>query len=601
MAELLHVVADAVLRCGGRAACVEGTISDASDADAFVVIPHEYFVLTGAHDSSLLARTIGFGVEHPGTATFSALASAAGMLGGNVAIGADAVAELRRRNIPAERFQLGLSPVWDHRHESDGRDIDLVYLGTADERRLRALALVLPDLARFQTEVLLPPHEPMTQPRADFVMGPDKWRLLARSRMLLNLHREGSTAFEWVRALEAISNDCAILTAPSTGIAPLVPGEHVLVAPVPRMAEIATAALDSSTLLEDLAREARAWCEAELDMVASAARLVDLATSLVERTQVAASVFPVRRVAAAASERAPMAHWLPQARALPVQAVPVDRAVADAFVELDELRRAAARAVIAHPRARGAAVHDERVDVVCVRRSGDGPLAATLATLDTPRTCVHVAYDGVPTTSRIDADTVISLSHPVGRGAARNRLIAQGAAPYVLVLDSGDEVLEEGVGRMISVLEDEPDMDIAFPLAVHGSDLVVNAMVPEVRRLRATPYLTRGYMVRRRWLEDNGGFAEESVLDDWVDHEFWLRSAGLGARVRHIRSVGIRLWPQHPAPSPSDFDPAALRRRLEETSAASSASDRPDHRHRLGAARSTQAPNATPHPSGRIG
>ena len=60
------------------------------------------------------------------------------------------------------------------------------------------------------------------------VFGRDKYELLARSRVLLNIHRDDVRPgyFEWARMIEAMANGCAVLTEPSTGFEPLVEGRH---------------------------------------------------------------------------------------------------------------------------------------------------------------------------------------------------------------------------------------------------------------------------------------------------------------------------------------------------------------------------------------
>ena len=109
--------------------------------------------------------------------------------------------------------------------------------------------------------------------------------MLGRSRLLLNLHREGSLAFEWVRALDAISSGCVVLTEPSSDLEPLVPGEHVLVASPARLGTVARAALTDPDALDAIAGAAYDVCTTELDVVASGRRLVDIAGDLLARTR----------------------------------------------------------------------------------------------------------------------------------------------------------------------------------------------------------------------------------------------------------------------------------------------------------------------------
>jgi hypothetical protein len=77
---------------------------------------------------------------------------------------------------------------------------------------------------------------------------------------------------------------------------------------------------------------------------------------------------------------------------------------------------------------------------------------------------------------------------------------------------------------------------------MYGTDQLVNLFVPELRRLQAFSYLTRGYLVRRSWLEQIGGFAESRPLQELGDHDFWSRSSALAANVVHQRRIGMALW-----------------------------------------------------------
>ena len=110
---------------------------------------------------------------------------------------------------------------------------------------------------------------------------------------------------------------------------------------------------------------------------------------------------------------------------------------------------------------------------------------------------------------------------------------------------------------MVQALDSVPDIDIAYPLAVLGSSMIVNAMMPESRRLERFAYLNSGYVVRRSWLEQIGGFSEDEELEEFVDHDFWTRSAALDASTVLLRNVGIRIWPKRPEFVLSDVDPVA--------------------------------------------
>ena len=71
MEELLGVVAEEVRAIGVDASSHRGAFPPGDGNEVFVVVPHEYFVLTDIEshpDAATLRRTIAFCVEHPGNA-----------------------------------------------------------------------------------------------------------------------------------------------------------------------------------------------------------------------------------------------------------------------------------------------------------------------------------------------------------------------------------------------------------------------------------------------------------------------------------------------------------------------------------------------------
>ena len=67
---------------------------------------------------------------------------------------------------------------------------------------------------------------------------------------------------------------------------------------------------------------------------------------------------------------------------------------------------------------------------------------------------------------------------------------------------------------------------------------------------------------RRSWLEEIGPFSEDEELEEFIDHDFWTRSAARKAQTMVLRNIGIRIWPKRPEFVLSDADPAAAARAL---------------------------------------
>jgi hypothetical protein len=566
MAELLDVVADSVDECGLATVRHTGSVTTLDDGcTAFVVIPHEYFAVAGPPPDAALSRTIGLCVEHPGTATFEASHQAASRLAARFDINAESQVEARRRGVSSERYELGYSKRWDRRMAVPERDVDVLYMGTADPRRLGILAQLAEPLQGLRTELFIPPHEPMTRTRLDFLLGADKWRLMARSRMLLNLHREAATAFEWVRALEAICNGAVVVSEPAADLAPFVPGEHLLVARPRQLGAVLAAAADDPQLLARLAASALTMTKTCLDPIGSARRLGDLALSL-PSGRAHARPSPLRSSATGRAEP-PLAEWAPTARALPTTVRPVSGH--GLFVQrlLDDVHELAS----VGSRQRRPAATTADIDVVCVGAECDGPVSLTLDSLMTQGVAVHLAFDGVAVPPLGRWDTVRSVLHnpiPVGRARCRNELFELGSAPFVLVIDAGDELLDGTLGQLVDALRADRELDLALTMARHGTGGLVNVFVPEARRLRKFSYLTRGYLARRDWLVKLGGFTRARTLQELVDHDFWCRSAAAGAQVRLQRRIGFALWPKRTIAGDDDREYGAAAELLRETPSA---------------------------------
>lgn len=526
MREILLAVADEVGAATDtvRVSTHDGYVDDVVDDETVaVIVPHEYAAVSPMPSPQAMARTIAFGVEHPGTETFHVSSSFAAKLGAWFEIGESSVAAHNKRQPRPRHFPLGYVRSWDEWNRSDApRPIDVTYLGTADPRRLSILAQAAPALAPFETKLLVPPHEPMVRPRPDFLLGRDKWRHLAQTKVLINLHRDDKTAFEWVRALEAMINGCVIITEPSSDLGPLEPGRHLLVSPSKDIGQVVAAALADPPLLARVAQEAYELCRETLNMKPYALELADVARQLDSSSPAESARTPPAESPsswAAAGAEPPMAVWVP-ALPSPPEVPFIESQTPSLGVDVP----------------RGTAGSSGTVAVLCAALPGDGPIAATTSSID---------CDGVELiVARVETSVDDSPPH---RGRERNALLEKVSAEYVFVLDGGDAVLGPGLTRMAAMMDADPDLDAIVCPATYGGTALVNALAPELRRLEARPYLSRGYLVRAAVLRELGGFTDDPALDQLVDHHFWLTLARAGGKACLMPHVGLALWPRTPA------------------------------------------------------
>jgi hypothetical protein len=565
MAELLEVVADAVRTAGGRARTVVGAYPRPEPDTVYVVIPHEYFVVTpdaGFPTAELCRRTIGFCVEHPGTATFERAAGLVGGLGGAVDINRNSAAELRRRGVPVEHFQLGYSPLWDMwgGDLDSRRDVDVTYLGTAERRRSVLLGGYAGDLEHLRTRLFTPPHEMMAGARVDFLPGAAKLSHLARSRFLINLHREQKQTLELVRTIEAMCNGCVVITEPSTEVAPLVSGEHLVIARPEALGSVA-AALCADPARERQLRAAAYALVKQLDLVASARTLIELAQRLLDAPTPAAPEAVAAARTLAATLRSPenaMAvdtpAWDPRfAGDRSLSTPPGPRTAAARAVQRTILARRQCSPVWRESALPGSATR-AGVDVLLVRRPGEADpddLVNDLLTGTVGPNRVLVGEDGVLPAPARPYDVLVH-DLPLGRGLTRNSLLQRSTAERLLVLDGGMRASRYLLERLLAAADGVNVVHCPVADPVEG---LVGALPPEPRRLATIPYLGSGYLVRRSVVDALGGWTEDPYLEGLEDHVFWRRLADGNHPTALVQQILLRRTRPEPDPRPVDLDP----------------------------------------------
>ena len=271
MTELLVAVSAVTAAAGHTAELVLDGFPPLRDECVYVVIPHEFDAWgdpRGFPDARQCAQTIALCTENPGTVWFEQTYKLVSQFAAAVSINRSSAAELRRRGIRCEHLQLGYSPMWDSwlGDEDVERDIDVLYLGAADPRRDPILAGLGGDLWARQCQFLIPPLEPRTRPRPDFLTGTKKYDRLRSAKILLNLHRTTSSALEWMRFLEAICNGCVVVSEPCLDGDPLVPGEHFISVTVDRMPRAIDDLLDDPERLRLMQARAYDFVREEMPM-----------------------------------------------------------------------------------------------------------------------------------------------------------------------------------------------------------------------------------------------------------------------------------------------------------------------------------------------
>jgi len=598
MNELLAAVAHTVRAEGVDASLLLDAVPPTEESTVYVVIPHEYFPcapVAGQLTREQLARTISFCVEQPGTPWFEVSCFHAARTAAVVDIQRSSLKALHRRGLAAEHFRLGYCDLWDRwgGDEQVERPTDVLHLGKANERRHRLLASYAHTLWPRETRLLVPPEDPKTQRRADYLMEDEKWRCLRSAKTILNIHRQPTAFFEWARVLEAIANGCVVVSEHSADGSPLVAGEHYISGHAENLALLAGGLLEDEDRLRAIRRSAYDFVRSELSMQPSAHRLIALAEEVRRsaRRPSARRLLARDRELADPTSDAPaqtpasglMGHLGAKLRGLALrdpwvrslvqsQTLASERATKQiaaikrlALADLDTKRtlrahQLAARGedpdalrTVARTPAYGRAevrvsvitpVHNHAVEVQRALRS---VLRTSLAEVE-----VVVLDDA---SSDGSADSVVRffeanpslpailLQHPVNRGvgAARNALARQARGEFIFALDADNEMYPPALGRLVSKLEEDAEAAFAYSMLEEvreGKPAGLRCALPwEPERLRRDNYIDAMALVRRRDLLGLGGYTEDLRLHGWEDYDLWCRFADRGRRGAFVPQI----------------------------------------------------------------
>lgn len=570
-------------RCGGRdAELVTDRLPSPDGSVNLVVAPHEFYVLRDDDDAAVrdAARcSIPICTEQPGTPWFRltvGLCAGSPLVVDINQIGADA---LRDEGFEVHRLRLGATPAMVHRAaEETERDVDVLFLGGATPRRDRVLAGLAPVLWDRAAQILtFRFSRPVTGDEPGLVFGQVKYELLARSSILVNVHRgdaeggdgdAGAEYFEWARMVEAMANGCLVVTEPSRGHEPLVAGEHFVECGADDFAQTVTALLADHERRRRIVDNARAAVTGPLALEHSMTDLLAVADPLVEEPSTAsASDRPVRWWRRGDARRA-----RPVVRAAPPPLLPV-------FTPYRELRRKVydqLLAEIAHRRElgrfrslleHGDADHVGRDttpawdEVIGSDRSPEVSVVVTVfdyadvvvETLDSIVESRDVATEIVIVDDASTDDSVHVVREWMGRHAevpvllltraanqgltrARNLAIEHARADLVMIMDADNLVYPTCLRRLADRLHEDPDAAFCYStLEAFGADPGLrSAQGWHVPWLCDANYIDAQAMIRRSTLRRFDGYRVDDTMYGWEDWDLWLRLAAAGEHGVHV-------------------------------------------------------------------
>jgi hypothetical protein len=570
---LARAIAASLGEAGAEANVVEDALPrPADDRTTVVVAPHDVYPHLDLRDDDALeaslARSILICCERPSTPGWERVLPFALRAGAVYDVSDIGVATLEQNRVPARRFQLGYHPLLDRWGGGDReRPVDVAFIGSASPRRLETLAHAAAVLAGYDVDLRITP-EPTAAAQADVdrTSGDDRWSLLARSKILLNVHKDDVLSFEWLRATAALCNGSVLVAEEAVGALPLEPGVHFVTGAREELPALVAELLEDPDRLASIRDEGYRWIREQAPLAAAVERLASTATTLVplsrRRRAADAPPFP-HNVPPQADVRAPDAtELLQEATTLIARQGAVMKRL---FFDLRLLRRQVAELELSlngNP--------DRRVTTTTPAVETSAPEVTALVTLynyegyvaeaiesvlDSVGVDVEVlVVDDASIDNSVDAVKAVMEAHPdrpitlveqrvnTGVQRARNFGFAAARAPFVFVLDADNLVYPNGIAKLRDALAGDSGAAFAYGLIerfnADGSTGLMNTRAWDRKLLAETHYIDAMALISVDAWRRVGGYVTDPTLElGWEDYDLWLSFAGAGYHAVHVREV----------------------------------------------------------------
>jgi hypothetical protein len=569
MRDIALWIVEAAQLSGRKAALVDDRLPANDGSINLVVAPHEFYLLRDDTDDEIrrAARcSVPVCTEQPGTAWF--LLSLGFCVGSPLVldINATGLDAIEREGFRARRLRLGGVAQMDRQAERAGdRDVDVVFMGGATERRAAVLAMLGPVLWDRNCELrTFTFSRPLSGDEPGVVFGDDKYDLLARSKVLVNLHRSGDVDgyFEWARMVEAMANGCVVVTEPSLGHEPLVAGDHFVEATVNALAHTVIDVLDDAERRDRIAESAHEMVMHQLSLADEVAELL----SMIESEELLAS------------PPEPTTRWWERVRRTPTGRGPIQRAHKPPLLPVFAPHRQTRRDVFdqlmsetSHRRELGRfrALHEHGdadhviESTTSTWRDADADVSVVV-TLYNYASVVLETLDSIVASHDVGVEIVIVDDHSSdagletvrawmrshdevsvlvlssaanrGLGRARNLGLSRVRADRIMIMDADNHVYPTCLRRLVDALDADPGASFAYAtLEAFGSD-------PGLRSAQGwfVPWLCEGNyidaqaMLTRAALDLFDGYRIDDTMFGWEDWDLWLRIADAGGHGVHV-------------------------------------------------------------------
>jgi hypothetical protein len=568
--EIVEALRHELTQLGVRSRVCDDGFPPAAEELAYVVIPpHEYVALGGQLPSrQFLDRTVFVCAEQPGTSHFDENIELAPVAGAVFDFSRWSIRQFAQHGIAAEHFQLGYSPLWDHLDPSLERDIDVLFLGCYSERRGRYLAGYADSLWRWRSQIILSDNSaPNWAPSARFLAGDEKWDVLRRAKVLLNLHQGSAPYFEWPRIAQTIASGCFVVSEHSADYEPLTPGRHFFSGKPENLMHLANSLLEDDPRRRWHANEAYGFLREELPLRRTAERLADVAAELARRPVPASTppALPARDVSALSEPS-----FVPPSVTDDRNVSALRAGLKDVRLDLLELRRQLER--VKHEVRGEPPTPPVRVDATSRSYVAATPRVSVLATVYNYADHIEGALTSLAASRYRKLEVVVVddasrdgsaqavrawirghpripavlLRHPSNRGlpSARNTALGFARGELVFILDADNRLYPHCLEQLVAALDRDPDAAFAYGLherfTHEGPWGLMNLFPWEPERLRAGNYIDAMALVRASVLRRIGGYTTDARLYGWEDFDLWCHLAELGERGAFVPEVVAR-------------------------------------------------------------
>jgi GT2 family glycosyltransferase len=465
---------------------------------------------------------------------------------------------------------MGYSQYFDHFEEEQSSDIDVLFMGCYTPRRARYLASASPVLNSARSRIILSDNSrPNTGTSSNFVAGEDKISLLTRSAILLNLHQADEPYFEWFRVLDAIHCGCVVATEHSTDYAPLVPGTHFASSRPETLRYLIADLIRDPPHRARIRRQAYEWIRSELPLSDSARALAEAAEAIGAGASPCARTLTSRHLGSVDElTHVDFAQEIKAARVTTTPISPVSlfpqgdpeiaslrRVLKEVRLDLMDLRRVATKATLA---ANGDLIFPVRQTLATPSYGiGSAPRVSIVTALYNHQSEIVEALDSLLQSPYTDWEIVVVndgssdgseasvarwavshpeirlllLTHPINRGLgfARNTALDHARGEYSFILDSDNAVYPEGIGDLVSALEQHADASFAFGMLASFKNSLPYGMVSyypwEPTRLQSGNFVDAMAMFRTDVLRALKGYSIDRRLYGWEDYDLYCRLA----------------------------------------------------------------------------